>query len=61
MALRMKKNQTPPPLLVEIINRKKEAQKSGASTENFKKFQPSKMRNENRSNVGAHWGPRKGN
>jgi hypothetical protein len=58
----MKKATKKPNLLVELTNRKKEAQKSGASTkESFSKFKRSKSRNENNSNVGPSWGPRKGN
>lgn len=47
--------------LVELMNRKKEAQKSGAIAGSFGKFQRGKPRNENNSNVGPSWGPRKGN
>jgi len=58
----MKKTPPKPNLLVELTNRKMEAQKSGTTTtESFRKFQPNKTRNENRSSVGPHWGPRKGN
>jgi len=51
---------TPPKTnpLVELMNRKKEAQKSGAT---FGKFIAGKPRNLNNSNVGPSWGPRKGN
>lgn len=50
-----------PKLLVELTKRKMEAQKSGSTAESFAKFQPNKPRNANNSNVGPHWGPRKGN
>lgn len=50
-----------PNLLVELTKRKMETQKSGATAESFRKFQPHKTRNENRSAVGPSWGPRKGN
>jgi hypothetical protein len=58
----MKKTTEKKNLLVELTNRKMEAQKSGGpSAESFGKFKKSKSRNENNSNVGPHWGPRKGN
>jgi hypothetical protein len=51
-----------PDLLVELTNRKMEAQKSGQlATKTFGKFQRNKARNENNSNVGPSWGGRKGN
>ncbi len=57
----MKKTAAKPNLLVELTKRKMEAQKSGATNESFGKFQRNKPRNENNSNVGPAWGPRKGN
>lgn len=48
-------------LLVELNNRKKEAQKSGETNGSFSKFKRKKKRNENNSNVGPSWGRRKGN
>lgn len=57
----MKKEPQKPNLLVELTNRKLEAQKSRASSESFGKFKRGKARNENNSNVGPSWGPRKGN
>ena len=59
----MKKNlaQPKPQLLVELMKRKKESQNSGETSEPFRKFKPHKSRNENRSQVGPSWGPRKGN
>jgi hypothetical protein len=57
----MKKVPQKPNLLVELTKLKMETQKAGASTEAFRKFQPNKSRNENRSAVGPSWGPRKGN
>jgi hypothetical protein len=57
----MKKESPKPNLLVELTNRKMEAQKAGETTESFGKFKPGKKRNLNTSNVGPHWGPRKGN
>ncbi len=57
----MKKKPAKPSLLVELTNRKMEAQKSGELTESLRKFQPKKNRNENNSNVGPSWGRRKGN
>jgi len=57
----MKKDAAKPNLLVELTKRKMEAQKAGAAGESFGKFKPNKPRNENTSNVGASWGPRKGN
>ncbi len=58
----MKKTaQKPNLLLVELTNRKMEAQKAGIPSQSFGKFQPNKSRNENNSAVGPHWGPRKGN
>ncbi len=47
--------------LVELLKRKNEVQKSGGTTGTFGKFQKDKPRNENNSNVGPSWGPRKGN
>lgn len=47
--------------LVELLKRKTEAQKSGDTAGTFGKFQKGKPRNENNSNVGPSWGPRKGN
>ena len=49
-----------PSLLVEVMNRKMEAQKSGVTSESQKKFKPQE-RNKNNSNVGPSWGGRKGN
>lgn len=57
----MEKNAAKPNLLVELMNRKMEAQKSGATSKSFGKFKPSKPRNLNGSNVGPSWGGRKGN
>jgi hypothetical protein len=57
----MKKTASAPNLLVELTNRKMEAQKSGENATNFRKFQPGKPRNLNGSNVGPSWGKRKGN
>ena len=57
----MKKKTEKPTLLVELINRKMAAQKSGAAPESFGKFKPSKERNKNTSAVGPAWGGRKGN
>ncbi len=57
----MKKTAAKPNLLVELTKRKMEAQKTGATNESFGKFQRNKPRNENNSNVGPAWGPRKGN
>jgi hypothetical protein len=57
----MKKQPSKPSLLVELTNRKIEAQKSGAKSKSFSQFQPNKPRNENNSNVGPSWGRRKGN
>lgn len=57
----MKKASAKPNLLVELTNRKIEAQKSGGRAESFGKFKPNKTRNQNRSAVGPSWGPRKGN
>lgn len=57
----MKKTVPKPNLLVELTKRKMEAQKTGANSGSFGKFQRSKPRNENNSNVGPAWGPRKGN
>ncbi len=48
-------------LLSEANERKKEAQKAGEKNPSFGKFHKKKGRNENNSNVGASWGPRKGN
>ncbi len=59
--MHMKKKTLKPNLLVELTNRKMEAQKSGVTSESFRKFQPNKPRNENRSAVGPSWGQRKGN
>jgi hypothetical protein len=51
-----------PDLLVELTNKKMEAQKSGQlAKKTFGKFQRTKGRNENNSNVGPSWGGRKGN
>jgi hypothetical protein len=57
----MKKNPPKPSLLVELVNRKMEAQKSGETTSPFNKFLPKKPRNANGSSVGPSWGRRKGN
>ena len=57
----MKKPTPKPNLLVELTTRKMEAQKAGANSESFRKYVPGKPRNYNNSNVGASWGPRKGN
>ncbi len=57
----MKKKSTKPNLLVELNNRKMEAQKSGATAESLKKFKPSKSRYEKKSPVGPARGGRKGN
>jgi len=57
----MKKTTKKPNLLVELTHRKMEAQKAGAHSKSFSKFQPNKPRNENNSNVGPSWGRRKGN
>jgi hypothetical protein len=57
----MKKEPKKPNLLVELTKRKMEAQNSGATAESLRKFQPSKPRNLNNSNVGPSWGGRKGN
>ncbi len=57
----MKKPTQKPNLLIELTNRKIEAQKAGTPAKSFGKFQPNKSRNENNSAVGPHWGPRKGN
>ena len=57
----MKKSAQKPNLLVELTNRKMEAQKTGTPLRSFGKFQPNKSRNENNSAVGPHWGPRKWN
>lgn len=57
----MKKAAKKPNLLVELTNRKMEAQKSGETTKSFGKFKAGKQRNENNSNVGPSWGRRKGN
>jgi hypothetical protein len=57
----MKKTTQKPNLLVELTNRKMEAQKSGAAAESFRKFQPGRPRNVNGSPVGPSWGGRKGN
>lgn len=61
ISTQMKKTATKPNLLVELNNRKVEAQKSGANSASFGKFKPGKQRNENNSNVGPSWGKRKGN
>lgn len=47
--------------MADIMDRKKEAQKSGGGKNSFEKFKPGKSRNENNSNVGPSWGRRKGN
>ena len=57
----MKKTPAKAKVLVELMNRKKEAQKSGATSESFGQFKFKKSRNENNSNVGPSWGGRKGN
>ncbi|MFZ3229438.1 MAG: hypothetical protein WA160_04485 [Pseudobdellovibrio sp.] len=57
----MKKTPPKPNLLIELTNSKIEAQKSGANSGSFRKFQPGKPRNLNGSNVGPSWGKRKGN
>lgn len=57
----MKQTSEKPNLLVELTKRKMEAQKSGATAEALRKFQPRKPRNLNGSNVGPSWGGRKGN
>jgi hypothetical protein len=57
----MKKETQKPNLLVELNNRKKEAQKAGVTSESFDKFKPNKPRNQNRLTVGPSWGGRKGN
>ena len=59
--MHMKKTAPKPNLLVELTNRKKEAQKSGATTESFGKFQPTKSRYDKKSPVGPARGGRKGN
>lgn len=48
-------------LLVELTNRKTEAQKSGVTAKPFQKFQHKRPRNTNGSSVGPSWGRRKGN
>lgn len=55
-----KKTVKTPSLLVELMNRKMEAQKSGEISKSLKKFKPQE-RNKNNSNVGPSWGGRKGN
>lgn len=55
------KKSAKPSLLTELTKRKMEAQKSGKASESFSKFKRGKPRNENNSNVGPAWGPRKGN
>lgn len=58
------KKKTPAPKanpLVELLKRKTEAQKSAGTSDTFGKFKKGKPRNENNSNVGPSWGPRKGN
>jgi hypothetical protein len=57
----MKKTTEKPKLLVELTNRKMEAQKAGAAPKYFGNFQPNKPRNVNGSSVGPSWGGRKGN
>jgi hypothetical protein len=57
----MKTTSEKPSLLVELTKRKMEAQNSGATADSLRKFKPQKLRNMNTSNVGPHWGPRKGN
>lgn len=59
--MKKKKKTAKPNLLVELTNRKMEAQKSGELAESLSKFQPKKPRNLNNSNVGPSWGRRKGN
>lgn len=57
----MKKTVTKTNPLVKLIELKKEALKAGEKGESFGKFHKKKGRNENNSNVGPSWGPRKGN
>jgi len=57
----MKKSPKKPNLLVELTKRKMEAQKSGATAESLRKFQPSKSRYDKKSPVGPARGGRKGN
>ena len=57
----MKKKSKKPNLLVELTNRKMEAQESGATAESLRKFQPNKSRYDKKSPVGPARGGRKGN
>jgi hypothetical protein len=57
----MEKTPEKPNLLIELMKRKKEAQKAGTASKAFHKFQPKRPRNENGSSVGPSWGGRKGN
>ena len=57
----MKKAEKKPNLLVELTKRKMEAQKSGATAESLRKFQPNKARYDKKSPVGPSRGGRKGN
>ncbi len=57
----MKKTTKKPDLLVELMNRKIEQQKTGKKTDSFQKFQPGKSRYSKTSPVGPAWGGRKGN
>ncbi len=61
MPTQMKKTAAKPNLLIELTNRKIETQKAGGAASEFGKFKRNKSRNENNSNVGPAWGPRKGN
>lgn len=56
-----KKAAQKPNLLVELTNKKMQAQKAGEKKEAFGKFKPAKERNKNNSSVGPSWGGRKGN
>ncbi|MBC7741458.1 MAG: hypothetical protein H7061_04620 [Bdellovibrionaceae bacterium] len=56
-----KKAAKKPNLLVELTNQKMEAQKSGATAESLRKFQPAKSRYDKKSPVGPSRGGRKGN
>lgn len=57
----MKKSTSKPKLLNQLVEQKKEQQKSGPKPKPFGQFQNKKQRNENNSNVGPSWGGRKGN
>lgn len=57
----MKKKSTKPNLLVELTNRKMEAQKSGAIAESLLKYKPMQSRYDKKSPVGPSRGGRKGN